>query len=68
MTAGRRRTHQAVQPSLLKGEREVQAVGRAVHPLDLLGEADLVVLLVLEEVEVEMVPLVVPLVGEDTQA
>ncbi len=43
-------------------------MGGAVHPLDLLGEADLVDLLVLEEVEGEMVPLVVPLVGEDTQA
>ena len=56
--------HQAVRPSLPKGGREVQAVGEVVHPLDLLVEADLVVLLVLEEVEGEMVPRV----GEVAQA
>ncbi len=64
MTASKRCVHQAVRPSLPKWEREVQAVGMVVHPLNLLVEADLVVLLVLEEVEGEMVPLVIPLVGE----
>ena len=46
----------------------MQAVGEVVHPLDLLVEAVLVVLPVLEEEEGEMVPLVIPLVGEVAQA
>ena len=67
MTASKGCMHQAVRPSLPKGEREVQAVGEVVHQLDLLVEADLVVLLVLEEAEGVMVPLVIPLVGEVAQ-
>ncbi len=40
MTAGRRRAHQAVRPSLLKGEREVQGVGGELTPMliPLVGE------------------------------
>ena len=46
----------------------MQALGEVVHPLYLLVEADLVVLLVLEEVEGEMVPLVIPLGSSKTKA
>ncbi len=49
MTASKRCAHQAVRPSLLKGETEAQAVGKVVHPLDLLEETDLAILLILEE-------------------
>ncbi len=68
MTASKCCVRQAVRTSLPKGKREVQAVGEVVHPLDLLVEAVLVVLPVLEEEEGEMVPLVIPLVGEVVQA
>ncbi len=68
MTASRCCTCQAVRPSLLKGEREVQAMGEVVHPMDLLEEVDLATLLILEEEEEgEMDPLVIPLEGEVTQ-
>ncbi len=46
----------------------MQAVGEVVHPLDLLVEAVLVVLPVLEKEEWEMVPLAIPLGGEVAQA
>ena len=62
MTASKGCMHQAVRPSLPKGEREVQAVGEVVHPLDLLEEVDLAILLVLEEEEGKMVPLRVEVV------
>ncbi len=41
-------------------------MGEVVHPLGLLEEADLETLLILEEEEGEMDPLVIPLEGEDT--
>ena len=65
MTASKCCAHQAVRLSLPKGEREVQAVGEVVPQLVLLVEAQVVVLLVL--VEVEVAPLVDPLVGEVAQ-
>ena len=65
MTACRRRAHQAVRPSPQKGEGEVPAVGEVDHPLGL-EEVDLETLLIREEEEGEMDPLVIPLEGEDT--